>query len=55
MKLHSILLPLVGFTTISSAALAAERQVLVTYSQDTPSSILQEAKDAIVAAVGGSF
>ncbi|KAL9026721.1 MAG: hypothetical protein Q9196_004654 [Gyalolechia fulgens] len=53
MKLSQVLLPLFGLATISTATLAAgERQVLVTYSEDTPPSILQEAKDAIVAAGG---
>ncbi|KAL8940159.1 MAG: hypothetical protein Q9216_002977 [Gyalolechia sp. 2 TL-2023] len=55
MKLSNVLLPLLGLASISAAALApADRQVLVTYPEDTPPSILQEAKDAIVAAVSAS-
>lgn len=36
----------------NTALVPAERQVLVTYAEDTPPSILQEAKDAVVAAGG---
>lgn len=37
---------------MSSATLApAQRQVMVTYPDDTPPSILREAKEAVVAAV----
>lgn len=52
MRVFNILVPLFGLVAISSATLApAQRQVLVTYPADTPSSILQEAKEVIVAAV----
>lgn len=56
MKLSNVLLPLFGLASISTAALApvVDRQVLVTYSEDTPTSILQETKHAIVAAVSAS-
>ncbi|KAI4126718.1 MAG: hypothetical protein LQ338_003621 [Usnochroma carphineum] len=53
MRVFNILVPLFGLVAISSATLApAQRQVLVTYPADTPSSILQEAKEVIVAAGG---
>ncbi|KAL8983503.1 MAG: hypothetical protein Q9177_004961 [Variospora cf. flavescens] len=42
-----------GLSAIGNAAFApAQRQVLVTYPEDTPHSILQEAKEAVLAAGG---
>lgn len=53
MKIFNLVVPLLGLVGLSSASLApAERQVLVTYPASTPASIVQEAKEAIVAAVG---
>ncbi|KAI4258178.1 MAG: hypothetical protein LQ352_001335 [Teloschistes flavicans] len=53
MKISSVVVPLLGLVGLSFASLApAERQILVTYPDSTPSSIIQEAKEAIVAAGG---
>ncbi|KAI4203858.1 MAG: hypothetical protein LQ350_001480 [Teloschistes chrysophthalmus] len=53
MKIFNLVVPLLGLVGLSSASLApAERQVLVTYPASTPASIVQEAKEAIVAAGG---
>ncbi|KAL8645919.1 MAG: hypothetical protein Q9210_006441 [Variospora velana] len=53
MKISHSLVTLFGLIAIGNAAFApAQRQVLVTYPEDTPQSILQEAKEAVLAAGG---
>ncbi|KAL8946297.1 MAG: hypothetical protein Q9222_007287 [Ikaeria aurantiellina] len=53
MKASNILLPLLGLLATSRATLVpTQRQVLVTYPDDTPVSILEEAKAAVIAAGG---
>ncbi|KAL9008971.1 MAG: hypothetical protein Q9173_005958 [Seirophora scorigena] len=53
MKILHSLVTLFGIVAIGSATFApAQRQVLVTYPEDTPPSILQEAKEAILTAGG---
>ncbi|KAL8925933.1 MAG: hypothetical protein Q9208_003246 [Pyrenodesmia sp. 3 TL-2023] len=53
MKISNILLPLVGLVAIGSAtSVPAERQVMITYPDGTHESVLQQAKEAIVAAGG---
>lgn len=52
MKIFNLVFPLLGLVSLSFASFApAERQVMVTYPDSTPPSIIQEAKEAIVAAV----
>ncbi|KAL8813221.1 MAG: hypothetical protein Q9223_007093 [Gallowayella weberi] len=48
MKPTSVLFPLFGLV----ASASAQRQVLVTYSQDTPLSIVEKAKEAVLATGG---
>lgn len=51
MKISKILLPLVALVTIGSAISApAQRQVMITYPDGTHESVLEQAKEAIVAA-----
>lgn len=45
---------LLALTAVGVNGLAPQRQVLVTYPQDTPESALDNAKDAIKASVGSS-
>ncbi|KAL8690038.1 MAG: hypothetical protein Q9218_004423 [Villophora microphyllina] len=53
MKISGLVVPFLGLVALGSASLAqAQRQVLVTYPDNTPPSIIQEAKKAIVAAGG---
>ena len=47
MKLSNLFLPVLGLV----AAASAQRQVLVTYPNDTPPSIIDQAKEAILATV----
>ena len=47
MKLSNRFLPVLGLV----AAASAQRQVLVTYPNDTPASIIDQAKEAILATV----
>ena len=39
---------------LATAALVPQKQVIITYSNETPDSVLVEAKDAIKAAVSGA-
>ncbi|KAL8807018.1 MAG: hypothetical protein Q9182_000999 [Xanthomendoza sp. 2 TL-2023] len=48
MKPTRVLLPLFGLV----ASASAQRQVLVTYSQDTPLSVVEKAKEAVLATGG---
>ncbi|KAL8696913.1 MAG: hypothetical protein Q9224_002557 [Gallowayella concinna] len=48
MKPTGALLPLVGLVALASA----QRQVLVTYPQDTPPSMVEKAKEAVLATGG---
>ena len=50
MKPTNVLLPVFGLLAFASA----QRQVLVTYPHDTPPSILESAKKAILATVSGT-
>lgn len=42
----------VALLTLAGAAAAPDKQVIITYPNDTPDSVLKQAKDAIRAAVG---
>ncbi|KAI4228376.1 MAG: hypothetical protein L6R36_001659 [Xanthoria steineri] len=48
MKLSNLFFPVLGLV----AAASAERQVVVTYPNDTPPSIIDQAKEAILATGG---
>ncbi|KAL8702886.1 MAG: hypothetical protein Q9201_003949 [Fulgogasparrea decipioides] len=54
MKASNLLVPLFGLVALSTGSLATDqrRQVLITYPDSTPPSIIQEAKEAIVTAGG---
>lgn len=47
MKLNKLFLSALGFVALASA----QRQVLVTYPNDTPPSVIEQAKSAILASV----
>lgn len=51
MKLH-LISTTIALLTLAGAAAAADKQVIITYPNDTPDSVLRQAKDAIKAAVG---
>ncbi|KAL8749147.1 MAG: hypothetical protein Q9199_007865 [Rusavskia elegans] len=48
MKISNLFLPILGLVSVASA----QRQVLVTYPNDTPPSIIDQAKKAILATGG---
>ena len=50
MKLH-LLTVTAALLTLAGATAVPDKQVIITYPKDTPDSILQQAKDAIKAAV----
>ena len=51
MKLLLFIAFLACFIAIVSAAAQPQKQVLITYSSETPDSVIQQAKDAILEAV----
>ena len=51
MKLY-LLSTAVALLNLAGAAAAPDKQVIITYPNDTPDSVLKQAKDAIKAAVG---
>jgi hypothetical protein len=52
MKMHFLrILAILGFLITAALSVAVQKQVVVTYPDDTPDSVLDKAKEAIVEAV----